>query len=239
LAAPAVILIPGLLCDGSVWAHQAAALGALTAVQLVEHTEIDSLGAMAESIIAGAPARFAVAGHSMGGRVAFEILRRVPDRVAALALLDTGFRPLARGEAGEREAAGRYRLLEQARIEGMRAMGGQWLSQMVFAPRQHENSLMEPLLQMIERRTPAQFAAQIHALLERPDAGPLLETVRCPTLVLCGRDDAWAPCAQHEEMAARIEGSRLVIVPECGHMSTVERPQAVTDALTEWLEAVR
>ncbi len=239
MAAPAVILIPGLLCDGSVWTHQAAALGALTDVQVVEHAELDSLGAMAEAITARAPPRFAVAGHSMGGRVVFEILRRVPGRIAALALLDTGFRPLAPGEAGEREAAGRYRLLEQARTQGMRAMGGQWLSQMVFAPRQQESALMEPLLQMIARRTPAQFEAQIHALLERPDAGPLLETIRCPTLVLCGREDAWAPCAQHEEMAARITSSRLVVVPECGHMSTVERPQAVTDALIEWLAAVR
>lgn len=230
-----LLFLPGLLCDAAVWAPQMAALGRPATV--AAYGLADSLGAMAEAALAVAPpGRFALAGHSMGGRVAFEVWRRAPERVERLALLDTNYPALAAGDAGEAERAGRLRLLALAREQGMRAMASDWARGMV-----HESRLggpvFEAVLDMFERRSPEVFEAQIRALLGRPDAGPLLPTITCPTLVLTGEQDAWSPPAPHRRMHEAIAGSRLVLVPECGHMSTMECPQAVNAAFTAWLAA--
>jgi pimeloyl-ACP methyl ester carboxylesterase len=113
-----LILIPGILCDSTVWLPQAAALRDIADVHIAELIECDSLGLMAEAILKTAPASFALAGHSVGGRVALEILRRAPQRIEKLALLDTGYEALAPGPAGEREAAGRQRMVAKARERG-------------------------------------------------------------------------------------------------------------------------
>ena len=233
-----LLLVPGLLCDDAVWASQAAALADIADVRVANDGETDSLGALAESIIAHAPPRFALAGHSMGGRIALEVARRAPERLIGFALLDTGYEALAPGEAGEREAAGRHALLAMARREGMRAMARTWLQGMVYPPRLTDEELVEPILDMFERRTPDLFALQIKALLTRPDATSVLPTLRCPTLVLCGREDAWAPPARHDVMAKMIGHSTLEIVPDCGHMSPMERPQAVNQAFRRWLGSI-
>ena len=232
---PHLILIPGLLCDETVWEHQARALGTLTSIAIADHGELDSLGKMADAILDRAPDRFALAGHSMGGRVALEVFRRAPEKVAAIALMDTAYAARGPGVAGEREAAGRYALLEKARNEGMRAMGLQWAEPMVHQSRRRDAALMNAILDMIERKTPEIFAAQIKALLERLDATPLLSQIRCPTLVLCGREDTWSGLSQHEGMAAMIPHSRLVVIDDCGHMSTMERHGEVTSAMQNWL----
>lgn len=229
-----VILLPGLVCDATVWAHAGAALRERTEVVIPDYGMLDSLPAMAELVLQQAPPRFAVAGHSMGGRVAMEIQRRAPERVAALALLDTGVTPLAAGEAGERETAGRHELLAIARERGMAAMAAKWVQGMIWPPRLDEAPLIASVVDMMARKSADIFAAQIRALLARPDASSLLEAIRCPTLLLCGEDDSWAPAARHREMAAKIAGAQLVLVPQCGHMSMLERPQAVTDALLAW-----
>jgi pimeloyl-ACP methyl ester carboxylesterase len=233
-----LFLVPGLLCDDTVWASQAAALADIAAVHVANNGDTDSLGVLAESIIAHAPPRFALAGHSMGGRIALEVARRVPERLLGLALLDTGYEALAPGEAGEREAAGRYALLAMARREGMRVMARTWLQGMVYPPRLTDEELVEPILDMFERRTPDQFALQIKALLTRPDAASVLPTLQCPTLVLCGREDAWAPPSRHDVLARMIRHGTLEIIPDCGHMSTLERPQAVNQAFRRWLESI-
>ena len=231
-----LVLAPGLLCDSIVWEKQAAALADRWPLQIADHGLADSLPRMAELILDTAPPVFALAGHSMGGRVALEVLRRAPGRVARLALLDTGFEPLPHGEAGERERAGRLRLLEIAGREGMLAMGRQWAHNMVHPARLTDTILMDAIHQMIARAPLAQFQAQIHALLQRPDCTALLATIRVPTLLLCGRQDSWSPLARHVDMAQRIAGSQLVDVPDCGHMSTMEQPGAVTSALRAWLQ---
>jgi pimeloyl-ACP methyl ester carboxylesterase len=233
-----LLLIPGLLCDDAVWTSQAAALADIAAVRVANNGDTDSLGALAESIIAQAPPRFALAGHSMGGRIALEVARRVPERLIGLALLDTGYEALAPGEAGEREAAGRHALLAMARREGMRSMARTWLQGMVYPPRLSDEELVEPILDMFERRTPNLFALQIKALLARPDATSVLPTLQCPTLVLCGREDTWAPPSRHAVMAKMIRHSTLEIIPDCGHMSPLERPRAVNQALRRWLESI-
>jgi pimeloyl-ACP methyl ester carboxylesterase len=236
--AETLILVPGLLCDEVVWEHQRAALADRVEVHIAHHGLLDSLGAMAQRIIDQAPKRFALAGHSMGGRVALEVMRRVPDRVIALALLDTGCHPLAEGEAGDREAAGRYALLEAARQQGMRQMAWLWLQNMVHPSRLTDATIVEPILDMMARKTPDIYAAQIRALLNRPDARSLLPQIRCPTLLLCGNEDLWAPVKNHEEMATIIPRSELVVLPECGHMSSMERPEGVTHAFRAWLDTV-
>lgn len=233
-----LLLVPGLLCDDAVWASQAAALADIATVRVANNGETDSLGALAETIIAQAPPRFALAGHSMGGRIALEVARRVPERLIGLALFDTGYEPLAPGQAGEREAAGRHALLAVARREGMRAMARSWVQGMVYPPRLTDQELVEPILDMFERRTPDLFAMQIKALLARPDAASVLPTLRCPTLVLCGREDAWAPPSRHDAMAKMIPHSTLEIIPDCGHMAPMERPAAINQALRRWLESI-
>jgi pimeloyl-ACP methyl ester carboxylesterase len=231
-----LVLIPGLLCGRAAWAEQERALSARGPVHIADHGSRDCLPAMAEAILQQLPGRFAVAGHSMGGRVALELLRLAPERIAALALLDTNCDAIAAGEAGERETAGRMALLERARRDGMRAMAWQWLQNMVHPTRLADQPLTAAILEMFEEKTPDVFQAQIHALLNRPDATALLATIRCPTLVLCGREDAWSTYERHLFMAQAIHRATLVAVPVCGHMSTMERPQAVSAALNAWLD---
>ncbi|HEY4341540.1 MAG TPA: alpha/beta hydrolase [Steroidobacteraceae bacterium] len=234
-----LVLVPGLLCDATVWKPQMKALKKMARIQVADHGELDSLGAMADAILAKAPAKFAVAGHSMGGRVALEVVRRAASRVTGLALMDTGYAPLPAGVAAEKEAAGRQELLDIARQSGMRAVGERWLRiPMIHEARLKDRRLVESILQMFERRNPVQFAAQIRALLQRPDAAPLLPMIACPALVLCGKDDAWAPLPTHRVMAQLIPHSTLVSVADCGHMCTLERPDEVSAALASWLKRV-
>jgi len=171
----------------------------------------------------------------MGGRVAFEVYRKAPGRVTHIALFDTNYVPLPSGEAGENEARGRKDLLDLARVEGMRAMSKKWLEGMIPPYRQKDTALVEEIVAMFERKSPDQFEKQLRALLNRPDAGPALAAIRCPALVLTGVDDAWSPPKRHEEMAAAIPASTLVLVEKCGHMSTMERPDEVSRAMRNWL----
>jgi pimeloyl-ACP methyl ester carboxylesterase len=233
-----VVLLPGLVCDAAVWAHARAALETRTPVSIPDYGLLDSLGAMAERVLLDAPPRFALAGHSMGGRVALEVLRRAAGRVSALALLDTGVQPLAAGEAGEREIAARHELLAVAQEHGMAAMARRWVQGMVWLPRLTDAALIQGVIDMFARRGADMFGAQIRALVARPDASSLLAGIACPTLVLCGEQDSWAPAARHVEMAQKIPGAHLVLVPECGHMCTMERPEAVTRALLDWHRAI-
>jgi len=232
-----LVLLPGLVCDRAAWEPVVPRLSAFVDCRVHETGLDSSLGAMAERVLATAPASFALAGHSMGGRVALEIMRRAPQRVERIALLDTGWRPLPAGVSGENERAARLRLLALARDKGMRAMGRIWAEPMVHPGRRADNRLMGAILDMVERQTPDQFAAQIEALLTRPDAGAVLHAIRCPSLVLCGRQDAWSPLAQHEAMAGMIPGAVLEVIDDCGHMVTMEQPEAVADAMLPWLRA--
>jgi pimeloyl-ACP methyl ester carboxylesterase len=158
--------------------------------------------------------------------------------VIGIALLDTACTPRPNGIEGEREAEDRYRLLEKARKEGVRSMGAEWVQRMVHPDRLSDATLVNAILDMMARKTADIFAAQIHALLTRPDATALLPQIGCPALVLCGRQDAWSVLAGHEEMASMIPHSRLGVIEHCGHMSTMERPAEVAAAMREWLNSL-
>jgi pimeloyl-ACP methyl ester carboxylesterase len=235
---PTLVLLPGLVCDSAVWAPQVQALSERARCHVGDYGLRDTIGTMARHVLDTAPTpTFALAGHSMGGRVAMEVVRLAPERVHHLALLDTGTHPLAEGEAGAREKAGRLELLALAQTRGMRAMAAQWARPMVH-PARHGTPLFEAVLDMLERSSAAHFAAQINALLNRPDATPVLPGITCPTLVLTGREDLWSPPEQHARMAAAIAGAQLCIVEQCGHMAMLEQPEAVNAAFEKWLALV-
>jgi pimeloyl-ACP methyl ester carboxylesterase len=235
---PHLLLLPGLACDAELWQDQVRVFSQITPVSVADYGASDSIMKMAQVALAAAPDRFAVAGHSMGGRAAFEIMRSAPNRVAGLALLDTAYRPFAGGEAGDRETSARTSLLDMARAKGMRAMAEFWIPNIIHPDRVTDRAITGAIVDMMGRKTPEIFAAQIKALLERPDATPVLATIRCPTLVLCGREDAWSPLAAHGEMVAAIPNSQLGIIEHCGHMAPMERPAEVTSALTTWFQGL-
>lgn len=227
-----LLLLSGLLCDDTPWLDVAARLRATSAVRIISFADCSSIGEMAERVLLEAPKKFTLAGHSMGGRVALEVWRRSPERIAALGLLNTGAFP-RRPE----EPASRARLVKIAREQGMAALAAEWLPPMMArsAATLEQRSVMQRLMRMVEGQTPESFAAQIQALLNRPDAGPLLPTIRVPTLLLSGSEDAWSPLSQHMHMQRRISGSILVEVAHAGHMAPIERPDAVAKALREHL----
>jgi pimeloyl-ACP methyl ester carboxylesterase len=229
-SAPTVCLLPGLLCDATVWEPQSAALTGNGQVHAADLWGLSSFPAMATKVLDETRGPLAVAGHSMGARVAFEMWRLAPERIAKLALLSTGFHP-----PGPHEEAKRMALVRRGYEEGMAAVAEVWLPPMVHPDRAHDEALMAPLRAMVCRATPEIFEGQQRAGLTRADAGPYLDRIACPTLILVGREDGWSPPAQHEEMARRIKGSELKIVEHSGHMVTVEQPEAVNRALAAWL----
>jgi pimeloyl-ACP methyl ester carboxylesterase len=233
----ALLLLPGLLCDEFVWQSQIPALADIAECTCADYGLLDSIPAMAQSALRTAPERFSVAGHSMGGRVAFEVFRQAPERVKRLAVFNTGTAPKPIGQPGIEEERGRRRLLGIAQSEGMRAMAFHWIPGMVAPGRMADTALVESIVQMFERKNPRIHEAQMNALLARPDATALLPQIRCPALVLTGREDGWSTPAAHHQIASAIPKAKLVIVPSSGHMSLMEQPAAVVDAMREWLEA--
>jgi pimeloyl-ACP methyl ester carboxylesterase len=227
-----IYLLCGLLCDEVVWQAQAKALAREYDVRVVSFLDgEDSMAAMADRVLAGAPDRFALAGHSMGGRVALEVVRRAPERIERLALLDTGYEGPAPGEADRRGV-----LVDQAQREGIDAIAAAWGLPMLAPEHRTDPVLTQAVFDMVARMSPAIYAAQTRALLGRPDAGDVLRSVACPTLVLCGQQDGWSPPERHLRMAELLPPPPLVrLVEDCGHMAMMEQPEAVLDALREWL----
>lgn len=227
---PTLILVPGLLCDELVWKHQRVAFAHSHVLQVPEVSGETSLGAMAERILATAPERFAIAGHSLGGRITLEVARRAPERLTHVGLFDTGA-----GAVGPGEQASRMELVRLAETTGLEAVAKVWLPPMLHPARRADPDFRAPLEAMVAGRSVASFRRQQEALLSRPDGTPVLATLRCPTLVLTGREDEWSPPAQHEAMAALIPGARLVVVPDAGHFAPLEQPAVVTAAMRDWL----
>jgi pimeloyl-ACP methyl ester carboxylesterase len=226
-----VYLVPGLLCDAVVWEHQTAALSPEYDTRIPELTRQSSIAAMAADILSGAPERFSVAGHSMGARVALEIMAQAPGRVDRIALLDTGVHPVTPDEP-----AGRQALLDVSATLGMRALADRWLPPMVGdGALDADPVLRDQLYAMVERMTPEIHRAQIAALLGRPDARQQLAAITVPALVGVGEHDRWSPPAQHQLIAAAIPHAEYVVFANSGHMSPMEAPQAVTAALRRWL----
>lgn len=227
---PVVYLLPGLLCDEAVWRAQSERLSPTHDVRVPFFFGFSSLSEMARSVLEIAPLRFSLAGHSMGGRVALEIIRLAPERVERLALLNTGIHEVREGEAERRQA-----LVNLAFGQGMEALAAAWAPPMVAPRRVNDVALMGEITAMVCRATPEIYAGQIRALLNRPVVRNVLGGIRCPARVIGARQDGWSPLSQHEEIASLIPGARLTAIEDCGHMSPMEQPLAIADALAEWL----
>jgi pimeloyl-ACP methyl ester carboxylesterase len=229
---PALVLLPGLLCDHALWEPQIAALSDACVLWVADLTRDDSIAAMAERVLAQAPAQqFALAGLSMGGYIAMEVARRAPERVARLALLDTR----ATLDTDE-ETARRHGLMRLAQTErGFTPITTRMLPLLVHPARAKDEPLVRVIREMAERTGVKAYLRQQHAIMARPDFRPGLPRIGCPTLVLCGREDALTRLEMHEEMARLIPRARLVVIERCGHLSTLERPVEVNTALRNWL----
>jgi len=227
-----VVLIPGLLASARMYAAQVPQLWCAGPVMIADHTRDDSMSGIARRILSAAPARFALAGLSMGGYIAFEVLRQAPQRIAKVALLDTS----ARADAPEQTAMRRAQmtLASQGRLA---EVVEQQFPRLVQRARRADVELRQLFDLMAQEVGAAGFIRQQTAILGRADSRATLGSIRCPTLVLVGEGDELTPPELAAEIAAGIPGARLTTVPQCGHMSTLEQPDEVTRALLEWLEA--
>jgi pimeloyl-ACP methyl ester carboxylesterase len=226
------VLVPGLAASSRLYAQQIPHLWRFGSVLIADHTRDDSMAAIARRILSQAPSRFALAGLSMGGYIAFEILRQAPQRVARLALLDTSAQP----DTPEASAARRSQmaLAADGHYEEVIAT---LFARMVHREHREDTTLRESVWQMAQEVGSAGYLRQQAANITRVDSRPTLASIRCPTLVLVGDGDELTPPERGQEIARGVADARLVTVPRCGHLASLEQPQAVTRALTEWLDA--
>ena len=225
------VLIPGLFVTARLYAEQIPELWQFGPVTVADHRRGHSMAELARQILTDAPPRFALAGLSMGGYIAFEILRQAPERVARLALLDTTARP----DAPEQSLA-RTKQIEAAHAGRFAEIVDQLYPRLVHASRAGDEDLRRLVRQMAEETGANAFIRQQQAIISRPDSRADLARIACPTLVLVGEGDQLTPPDRAREMAEGIPGAELVIMPDCGHLSTIEKPDEVGRALVKWLE---
>jgi pimeloyl-ACP methyl ester carboxylesterase len=225
-----LVLIPGLLNDRRLFGPQIALLSARYRVLVADQGADDTVAAMAVRLLDAAPERFALAGLSMGGYVAFEVLRQAPERVERLALLDTTARPDTEAASGERK-----RLIGLAEAGRFAEIPEILWPRLVSPPRHGDEVLKRQVLAMMSDAGPAVFVRQQRAIMGRPDSRDMLASIEIPTLVLVGADDAITPPDMAREMAERIEWASLTVIPGAGHYSSLEQPERVGEALALWM----
>lgn len=225
-----LVLIPGLLCDAALWAHQSQTLADVADIRIGDTMSADSMEGMAEAVLAAAPERFALAGLSMGGYVSLEVMRQAPERVTKLALLDTA---AVADDADKRK--NRLELIRLAETGKFKGVTPRLLPLFLHPDRLTDEPLTGAVMDMAGRVGKDAFLRQQKAILGRIDSRPHLGSIKIPTLVLCGRQDGLTPLERHEEMAAAIPGARLSVIEECGHLATMEQPVAATAMLRDWL----
>ena len=220
-----ILLLPGMMCDERLWSHQIAAFD--VPVHVADTSKSDNFADMAAQVLAAAPPSFAMAGLSMGGILAFEIWRQAPERVTHLALLDTNPHPDAPSRKSirfEQMAAAAAGKLEELAIESLKPL---YLAE----KNRDDATLLKTILDMALALGPDVFERQSLALMNRLDSAPTLASISCPTSVICGREDAICPVRFHEFMAAEIPDANLVVIDDCGHLSSMEQPEVVTAEL--------
>ncbi|MFO1306816.1 MAG: alpha/beta hydrolase [Burkholderiales bacterium] len=228
-----LLLLPGLLCDGELFAPQLAGLADVADMRVADLTAHDTMAVLAADALAQAPwPRFALAGLSMGGYVAYEMQRMAPSRVAGLALIDTSARP----DTGE-SSTNRRRLMSLAERDFPAVI--ETLLPKLMTPAHAADARLAGIVRGMAERVGAEaFARQELAIIGRHDSRPGFPRIACPTIVIAGTDDGILPRDIHEEQAAGIRGAQLELVPDCGHLASIERPEAVNAALRGWLLAV-
>lgn len=226
-----LILLPGLLNTAALWRRQCDALADIAEVTVADLTRDDTVQDMARRVLAAAPSRFSLAGLSMGGYVAQEILRQAPERVERLALVDTA----ARADLPE-QSERRRALIEQTRAGGFDQVMPTLLPVLVHPDRIADPAVGGLAIAMAQEVGPEAFIRQQTAIMQRPDGREDLKRIPCPTLVLVGRQDAITPPKVAEEMHANLGRGRLVVIEDCGHLSPIEQPHAVSAVLRYWLQ---
>ena len=227
-----LILVPGLLCSARLYAPQLPALWPFGSVTVADHRRDDSVEGVARRILDAAPERFALAGLSYGGYVALAVVRAAPERVARLALLDTQARPDSEeGKVGRRKLMG---MAEEGKLNDVIDL---LTPKFLSAARQNDPRLRQIVRDMARDTGVDGFLKQQRAIMARPDSRPLLASIKCPTLVLVGDSDTLTPPDLSKEIAQGIPGAKLAVIPDCGHLSTIEQPDAVNAALIDWLRA--
>ena len=228
-----IVLIPGLLCSGEMFSRQTALLWKYGSVLVANTLEGTTIPEIASHILDVASGQFVLGAISMGGYIALEIVRQAPERVAKLALLNTSARP----DTPE-QSAGRRELLSKARESAdFPSFAVEILDQIMIPKHRGIEALRQVNRNMALAVGLDGFVRQSEAAIGRSDSRPLLSSISVPTLVVTGESDQLIPPAHSREIAAGIQGSRLVIVPECGHASTLEQPNAVNEALLDWVRS--
>ena len=227
-----LVLIPGLLCSARLYVPQIAALWQFGPVTVADHRRDSTMEGIAKRILADAPPRFALAGLSMGGYIAFAIVRMAPERVAKLALLDTSARP----DTTE-QFAGREKFIGMAQAGKLDDVVEILTPRFLHRNRSNDKSLKGIVREMATDTGAEAFVRQQRAIIARMDSRPSLASIRCPTMALVGDGDELTPPALSKEICSGISDARLVVVPDCGHLSTIEKPDAVNSAFTQWLSA--
>jgi pimeloyl-ACP methyl ester carboxylesterase len=224
------VLVPGLLCSPRLYAEQLPALWRFGPVSVASHLHDDSIAAIADRFLAWAPPQFALAGLSMGGYLAFEIMRQAGHRVTRLALLNTSARPDSAEQAQRRRD--QIAMAQDGQFsEAVDSLYQYW----VRAARRGDFALHRVIRQMAAETGPESFIRQQTAIMNRPDSRDGLAAIGCPVLVVAGADDDVTSPDRAAEIASRIPQARLVVIPDCGHLSALEQPAAVTRALVDWL----
>lgn len=226
------VLVPGLNCSARLYAEQIPALWPFGPVMVADHRRDDSIAAIARHILAQAPPRFALAGLSLGGYIAFEVTRQAPERVAKLAILDSRL-----GAETPEQTAARLPLIELAKSGRFGEIPDRQFPVFVHRNR-HGDAALKNIVRIMAEETGAEaFLRQTTAIMTRADAHAGLAAIACPTLVIVGDGDALTPPALSREIAAGIRGARLVVIPDSGHLATIEKPEAVNRALVEWMSS--
>jgi len=225
-----IVLVPGLLSSPRLFAEQIPELWRVGPVTVAVHTRDDSIAAIAGRILSSAPQRFALAGLSMGGYICFEILRQAPERIARLVLLDTSARPDAPEQTEQRRSQ-----IDMARNGRLGEVADTLFPRMVHARRWGDESLRRIWRTMAQEVGPEGFVNQQTAIMGRPDSRPGLASIRCPTLVIVGDGDVLTPPERAEEIANGIPGSRVSVIRDSGHLSTLEQPAAVAKSMIQFL----
>lgn len=225
-----ILLLPGLLNGANLFEHQANVLAEIAGISIADLTTSDSIAELAREALAGAPeGQFVLLGMSMGGYVALEIMRQAPERVSALVLMSTSARP----ETDE-ATVGRRQLIDLGK-EDFPSVIEKLLVRMAHPEHVNTPEVRGLFHSMATNLGYGVFVRQQHAIIGRADSRPTLKNIKCPTLVLCGKEDLVTPLADHREMVAAIDGAKLHVIETCGHLTPLEQPDQVTEILREWL----
>lgn len=227
---PCLVLACGHMCGPGQWHHQIDDLSDVLDIVVADLTLDDTIAAMAERLLDMAPPHFSLAGFSLGGFVAFEVMRTAAERVDRLVLIDTSARP----DSAER-AARRKQEIARAENGEFESLLEPWIPTLVSDNHPERPTLLKTIKNDAEEIGPVAYLRQQRAMLLRPDSRDGLRNIKCPTLVVCGQDDRLTPVELHVELAAAIPHSKLSILEGAGHVTTIEQPEVVSALLRSWI----